>query len=84
MDILLELDERKRASLARLEPRHSRYLASIQSDGTIVLTPAVVMSQAEAALLANTGLMTEIEDARAHPERGSQRPPRRRPKSKST
>jgi prophage tail gpP-like protein len=72
---LLELDDRKRASLARIA-RHSRYLATVEEDGTVVLTPAVVMSAAEAAYLANPTLASSIENARQHPERRRARPPR--------
>lgn len=43
-------DARHRASLGALAT-HDRYLAEVETDGTTVLTPAVVMSAAEAALL---------------------------------
>jgi hypothetical protein len=43
--VLVELDERGRASLARLG-RHTRYLATVAPDGTIILTPAVVTTLA--------------------------------------
>lgn len=39
---LIELDARNRASLGKLA-RHRRYLAKLQPDGTIVLTPAAVV-----------------------------------------
>jgi hypothetical protein len=48
---LLELDTRRRLSLGRLA-QHDRYIATVEEDGTIVLTPAVVMTEAEARLLA--------------------------------
>jgi hypothetical protein len=48
--VLLELDTRRRISLGQLA-KHNRYLAAIEEDGTIVLTPAVVMTEAEARLL---------------------------------
>ena len=48
---LIEVDGRHRISLGPLA-RHSRYLAAVEADGTIVLTPAVVMPAAQAALLA--------------------------------
>jgi hypothetical protein len=42
--VLIELDARGRASLARLgRPEHRRYLARIEADGTIILTPATVV-----------------------------------------
>jgi prophage tail gpP-like protein len=76
---LLELDDRKRASLARIA-RHTRYLVTVEDDGTLVLTPAVVMSTAEAAYLANPALVSSIEEARQHPEQRRPRPPRRQAK----
>ncbi|MDQ1294008.1 MAG: hypothetical protein QG608_1891 [Actinomycetota bacterium] len=74
-EILLELDDRKRASLARIA-QHSRYLVEIEPDGTLIMKPAVVMSEEEAAFLTNTALVAKIEEQRAHPER---RVPRKRP-----
>lgn len=46
--ILIQLDRRHRASLGRIA-RHYRYLAHVESDGTIVLTPAVVVQETRAA-----------------------------------
>jgi hypothetical protein len=47
--VLIELDARGRASLARLgRPEHRRYLARIEADGTIILTPATVIPVAPA------------------------------------
>jgi hypothetical protein len=69
-DQLIELDDRRRVSLGKLgRPEHRRYLAIEQPDGTIVLTPAVVMSELEARFLANRALVERIEDDRRHPER---------------
>lgn len=71
---LIEVDDRRRMSLGKLG-RHSRYLAHEQPDGTLILEPAVVLTEAEARLLANKDLMAQIEEGRAHPERAV---PRRR------
>lgn len=51
-DILIELDDRGRAVLTGhgVRPR-DRYLADFLPDGSIHLTPAVVMTAAEAAML---------------------------------
>lgn len=76
---LLELDERKRASLAKIA-RHSRYLVTVEPDGTLVMKPAIVMSAEEAAYLSNTALAESIEEARRHPEQRSPRPTRRVPR----
>ena len=48
---MLEVDSRRRISLGPLA-EHDRYLVDVEEDGTIVLTPAVVMSAAQARLLA--------------------------------
>jgi hypothetical protein len=39
---LVELDSRRRVSLGKLAA-HDRYLVRVESDGTIVLTPAQVV-----------------------------------------
>lgn len=78
-DTLIELDDRRRASLGRLG-RHRRYLAHEEPDGTLVLTPAAVMTEAQARLLARPDVMADIDAFVAQPERrGTTRPrPRRR------
>lgn len=48
---LVELDSRHRAALGRLA-RHARYLAEVDDDGTITLTPATVVTALESTLLA--------------------------------
>jgi hypothetical protein len=67
---LIELDGRRRASFGRVgRPEHTRYLVSEQEDGTLVLTPAAVVSELEARFLRDPSLLARIEDARRHPER---------------
>jgi hypothetical protein len=73
---LIELDDRRRMSLGKLG-HHSQYVAHEEPDGTIILEPAVVLTEAEARFLANRELVSTIEDNRAHPERGRPRPRRR-------
>jgi hypothetical protein len=69
-DAVVESDERGRVSLARagMEP-NQRYVAHSEPDGTIILTPAAVVSTYEARFLGNSRLVEQIEDNRAHPER---------------
>ncbi|MDQ6614397.1 MAG: hypothetical protein M3083_06545 [Actinomycetota bacterium] len=68
--VVLELDERRRASFGRIgRHEHRRYLVSVDPDGTITLRPAVVMTELEAAMLANTNLVERIEANRADPSR---------------
>lgn len=69
---LLEVDSRKRISLGSLA-EHDRYLAEVEDDGTIVLTPAVVMSAAQARLLAAAETSRRIDEFLDHPETGSRR-----------
>jgi hypothetical protein len=79
-DVLIELDDRRRASLGRIgRPEHRRYLAHEESDGTLILVPAVVMPESEARLLANHDLVEQIERTVADP---STRVRRSRPQRK--
>src|SRR5437879_3960869 len=79
---LIELDSRRRASLAKLA-KHDRYLASEEPDGTIVLVPAVVITELEAHFRANPDLVARVKDNMAHPERRVRHPrPKRATSSK--
>ena len=67
---LVELDARRRVALGRLgKPEHDRYLVSEHADGTLVFTPAVVMTAHEAALLRHPELVEQIEADRNDPSR---------------
>ena len=79
---LLEVDSRRRISLGPLA-QHDRYLVEVEEDGTIVLTPAVVISAAQARLLAAAETSRRIDEFLDHPETGSRRtrPARSRPSS---
>ena len=68
MQHLVELDSRRRITLGRLgNPEHERYLVHEEPDGTLVLTPAVVMSAHEAALLRHPELVEQIKADLADP-----------------
>jgi hypothetical protein len=69
---MLEVDSRRRISLGPLA-KHDRYLVYVEEDGTIVLTPAVVMSAAQARLLAAAETSGKIDEFLDHPETGSRR-----------
>jgi hypothetical protein len=69
---LLEVDARRRVSLGALA-EHDRYLASLEEDGTIVLTPAVVMPAAEARLHRAAATAAEVDDFLSNPEIGVRR-----------
>lgn len=78
MSQLVELDSRRRISLGRLgRPEHRRYLVTEEPDGTLVLTPAVVMTAHEAALLRRPDLVERIETDLANPDRAVRSPIRR-------
>jgi len=62
--VLIELDERRRATLGKLG-RHRRYLAHEEPNGVIVLIPAVVMTETEMRLLARPDLIEQIEQTAA-------------------
>ena len=67
---LVELDSRRRVALGRLgRPEHQRYLVTEEPDGTLVFTPAVVMTAHEAALLRRPELVEQIEANQADPTR---------------
>lgn len=69
---IVETDKRGRASLGHAE---RRYLMHECSDGTLVLEPAVVMTEMEHRFMSNASIQAEIERAREHPE---DRVPRKR------
>jgi hypothetical protein len=67
-DVLIELDDRRRVSLGKVgRPEHRRYLVHEESDGTLVLHPAVVLTETEARLAANPELVERIERAISDP-----------------
>lgn len=64
----VELDARWRLALDRLgNPEHNRYFVTEHPDGTLVLTPAVVMTAQEATLLRHPELVEQIKTDRADP-----------------
>ncbi len=72
-DQIVETDARGRASLGR---PGRRYLMHEESDGTLVLEPAVVVTELEARFMANAALQAEIAHALEHPEQRRPRRPR--------
>lgn len=48
-----------------------------EPDGTLVLEPAVVVTELERRFMANAEVQAQINYARAHPEQRVQRKPRR-------
>jgi hypothetical protein len=74
---IVETDARGRASLGHPS---ATYLMHEEEDGTLVLEPAVVVTELERRFMANATLQAQIAHAKAHPE--EQRLRRPRPKKK--
>lgn len=72
---MIDVDGRNRVTLPG--KAHRRYLLHEQPDGTLILEPAIVMSEREARYLGNPDLQARIQYARAHPEDARPRPARR-------
>jgi hypothetical protein len=72
------LDERRRTSFARVGSRaHSRYLVEEHEDGSILLSPAVTISETELNLLRNPAFHAAMETAAKElPTAGRRRPER--------
>jgi len=58
-------DVRGRVAIGRPD---RAFLMHEEDDGTVVLEPAVVMSELEQRFLRNAGVQAQIEYAREHPE----------------
>ena len=78
MSTVIDLDTRGRAGLAKIAHGHTRYLATVEPDGTIVLEPAVVLTEAEAAYLRHPEIPAMVEQNRQQPENRVKRTPRPR------
>jgi hypothetical protein len=70
---IVELDSRGRASIGKHTNGRRHYFLDVDKDGTITLTPAVVMTETEAALARNPELTARIEHFLEHPEDGVRR-----------
>lgn len=69
---ILTTDARGRLSLGRPD---QHFIVREEEDGTVILEPAIVMTELEHRYLANAALQAQIEYARSHPE---QRKPRKK------
>lgn len=75
MSTLIELDSRRRAPLGRLgNKKHTHYLVDERDDGTLVLSPAVIMTEREASVLADPDLVARIRDGIAEARAGKVSP----------
>lgn len=75
VETVIDTDKRGRASLGRPD---KRYLLTEEPDGTLVLRPAVVISELERRFLENAALQAQIAYAKQHPEERRPRKQRRR------
>lgn len=64
-DVLIELDPRRRVTLKL--GHHDRYLATELPNGTIVLKPAVVLTEDELILRSNPELLDRINSSLRNP-----------------
>ena len=72
MSYLVELDARRRVALGKLgNPQHTRYLVTEHPDGTLMLTPAVVMTAHEEALLRHPEIVAQVEAGLADPSKAA-------------
>lgn len=74
---LLDVDERGRTTLSTPRGIRRRYLERDLPDGTVILHPAVVMSEVQARLLATPELLAAVTAANARPDAGLVARPRR-------
>lgn len=65
---VVEVDSRRRVSLSKTERSYDRYFLTEQPDGTIVLTPAIVITPVEARVLENPALVRRIQEAKPDDE----------------
>ncbi|GEB47444.1 hypothetical protein MTE01_33890 [Microbacterium testaceum] len=67
MSTLIQVDARKRITLGSLA-HHTQYIATEQSDGSVLLEPAVVMTATERAFLADETLSAALARVNATPQ----------------
>ena len=77
MEQLLEVDERGRTTLGTPRGVRRRYIETHLPDGTVVLHPAVVMSEVQARLLAAPEVLAAVTAANARPSSELVKRPRR-------
>ncbi|HET9875830.1 MAG TPA: hypothetical protein VFQ37_08690 [Mycobacterium sp.] len=63
--LLLEVDARRRLNLSKVG-HHDRYTAVEHDDGTIVLTPALILNPAELHYVTDTDIQALVATARAN------------------
>lgn len=74
MSTMIEVDARSRVTLPGRAGR--RYLLHEDPDGTVVLEPAVLLSEMEVAYLRDPDLQAKVVHSREHPQQRRPRPTR--------
>lgn len=64
-DRVIDTDKRGRATIGH---PGRRYLMREQADGTLILEPAVVVTELERRFMANSAVQAQIAYAKEHPE----------------
>ena len=66
------MDARRRVALGKLSnPEHTRDLVTEHPDGSLMLTPAVVMTAHEEALLRHPEIVAQVEAGLAGPSKAA-------------
>lgn len=74
----VELDERGRANLKKLAGDQRQYLATTGSDGTIVLEPAKIVTEAQRRFEASPDVVEALRSAMTDPDQGQRYVPGQR------
>lgn len=80
--VLVEVDARGRVSLGKLHAKSGPYLATVEPDGSLILEPAVVLSESQRKLLQRPDILRAMSALDATPAQPSPRGRPRRTASK--
>jgi hypothetical protein len=62
-ELLVEVDDRRRVALGKIgRPQDTRYLVTAHADGTIVLRPAIVMTEAQLRYVGSPDVVGQVEE----------------------
>ncbi|MCD2158292.1 hypothetical protein LQL77_32120 [Rhodococcus cerastii] len=67
-DLHAELDSRNRISLGKVKNRAERYRIVEESDGTLILQPADLLTRDEQIYLSSPDLIAAVKLSNEHPE----------------
>lgn len=80
--VLVEVDARGRVSLGKLRAKSGPYLATVEPDGSLILEPAVVLSESQRKLLQRADILRAMSALDTTPAQPSPRGRPRRTASK--